>query len=87
MISKKTMITNPIGLHARPAADFVKRAADFESTIRVGRPGEDAANAKSMIMVLSKGLTQGTEVEITAEGPDETEAVEALVGLLDSSEK
>lgn len=84
MVSTITTISNPIGLHARPAADFVHCAMGFSSKIRVGRPGTDGANAKSMIMLLAQGLTQGTEVEITAEGPDEAEAVKALVALLEN---
>lgn len=83
MVTKKVTITNPVGLHARPAADFVHCASGFSSSIRVGRPGAEGANAKSMIMVLAQGLTQGTEVEITAEGLDEAEAVDALAGLLE----
>lgn len=82
MYVKKATVINPTGLHARPAADFVKCATAYSASITVGRPGDGGINAKSIIMLLSQGLTQGTEVEIAAEGPDEKEAVEALVALL-----
>lgn len=82
MISQKITLTNPVGLHARPAAEFVKCASGFSSDIRVGRAGAKSVSAKSMVMVLSQGLTQGTEVEITADGADEAEALAALAGLL-----
>ena len=45
---------------------------------------EDDANAKSIVMLLSLGLGQGTEVEITAKGEDEVEAVDALVALIET---
>ena len=84
MFQKKMTITNSFGLHARPAVDFVRCASGFVSKIQVCRPGEDPVNAKSIIMLLSRGFAQDTEVEITAEGPDEQQAVEALAELLAS---
>lgn len=86
MYSKKTIIKNPSGLHARPASDFVAAAGKFKSTkIKLSRPGSgDPVNAKSIVMVLSLGLTQGEELELSAVGEDEVEAVEALTALIDS---
>lgn len=88
MYSKKTTIANATGLHARPASDFIAMASKFASLIKIGRvngeEGEESTNAKSIICLLSLGLSQGEEVEITAQGPDEKEAVDGLVALIDS---
>lgn len=82
MYSKYVIVINPTGLHARPAADFVKCATEFRSDINIGRPGGEKVNGKSVIMLMSQGLVQGTEIEICAEGDDEQEAVDALVSLV-----
>jgi phosphocarrier protein len=86
MRSKFATIINPTGLHARPASDFVISAGKFESEILIGKLSNPdmKADAKSIIMLLSMGLVQGDEVEITASGADEEEAVNALVGLIES---
>lgn len=88
MYSKKTVIANATGLHARPASDFIAAAGEFESKIKIrrvgGDPEEDVGNAKSIINVLALGLAQGEEVELSAEGPDEKQAVDRLVALIDS---
>ncbi len=85
MISKTATITNKTGLHARPAGTFVKTASKFKSGIKIKDIKNDAeANAKSIIFLLSLGLVQGTEVEITADGEDEEEAVNTLVDLIQS---
>lgn len=85
MIKKRTVIKNKTGLHARPAADFVQAATHFNSSITIRRPQEDEeANAKSIIFLLSLGLCQDEEVEITAKGEDEQEAVDSLIALIDS---
>lgn len=86
MYSKTVTVTNKTGLHARPAAEFVAKAKGFASKINIKRAGseQDAVNAKSIIRLLSVGVTQGTEVELIADGADEKEAVEALVELIES---
>jgi phosphotransferase system HPr (HPr) family protein len=79
MFAQKVTVPNRTGLHARPASDFTRLAAGFKSRVEVGRPGEDKINAKSIVMVLSLSMGQGTEIEISARGDDEREAVESLV--------
>ena len=84
MYVKKTQIINRTGLHARPASDFVKAAKQYSSKIMIKRAeDETGANAKSIVLLLSLGLTKGTQVEISAQGEDEQAAVEALVALLE----
>jgi phosphocarrier protein len=83
MYSKKTVVQNKTGLHARPASDFVAAAKNYKSKLTI-KTSEEEANAKSIILLLSLGVSAGTEVEICADGEDEVEAVEALVSLIDS---
>jgi len=85
MYSKRTVIKNKTGLHARPASEFIAMASKFQSRITIKKLSEDEdANAKSIVMLLSLGLAQGEEVEISAKGEDEVEAVDKLIALIDS---
>ncbi len=84
MHTKATMIKNHTGLHARPAYDFVQAAKQFSSSITIKKVGEEkAVNAKSIVLLLSMGLAQGTFVEISAEGDDEEAAVNFLIALIE----
>lgn len=84
MVSKTTVVKNPSGIHARPASLFVQEASKYESSIAVGKVGEDAKDAKSILMVMSLGMACGCEIEIAADGADEAAAVDALVALIES---
>jgi phosphotransferase system HPr (HPr) family protein len=81
MISEKVTILNETGLHARPASVFVNTAAKFKSDLTIQKE-EKKANAKSILSVLGLGISKGTELTISAEGPDEEEAVSKLVQLI-----
>jgi phosphotransferase system HPr (HPr) family protein len=76
-------VQTPSGIHARPAAVFVETARRFSSELFLESQGRKG-NCKSLVSVLKLGVAQGTVVAITAEGPDEAEAVEILVALLES---
>lgn len=76
-------VKNSIGLHARPAAIFVKKANEFTSKIEL-KKDDKTANAKSIINVMSLGAIKDSTLTIQANGDDENEAVEALIELLDS---
>ena len=87
MYAKQTTVRNATGLHARPASEFVAMANSFESEVNIKRlDQEDAelANAKSILSILAQGVCINTPIEICAEGPDETEAVDKLIELVDS---
>src|SRR5207302_10180319 len=76
-------ITNKVGLHARPAALFVQTAARFKDTkIEVVKDGT-VRDAKSMLGVLTLGVSQGTTITVRAEGPHADEAIAALSDLVD----
>lgn len=84
MISETITITNETGLHARPASVFVSAAAKFKSELMLQK-GEKQVNAKSIMGVLSLGITKGTEITVSASGPDEEEAIGALIALARSN--
>jgi phosphocarrier protein len=81
MQTAKLVIINKVGLHARPAALFVKSAMAYQAAITVAK-GDKTANAKSLLSVLGLGVCQNDEIVITAEGPDEAEAMKALIELV-----
>ena len=83
MISRSVTIRNSVGLHARPATFFVQKANNFKSSIWVEK--EDCrVNAKSLLGVLSLGISKGTAITLIADGVDEADAVEGLATLVDS---
>jgi len=84
MPSVNAVIADPVGLHARPAADFVRAANTFSSTITVTCAGK-SANAKSILQIISLNARQGANVTITADGPDADDALRALAVLLEST--
>ena len=83
MISRSVTIQNSVGLHARPATFFVQKANCYKSSIWVEK--EDCrVNAKSLLGVLSLGITKGTAITIIADGSDEAEAVDGLAALVET---
>ena len=85
MYTKTATVKNETGLHARPASEFIACAKQFESKllIKLLSSGEEV-NAKSIVMLLSLGAGQGELVQISADGEDETQAVDTLVDLIHS---
>lgn len=84
MIKKELEIINKTGLHARPASEFVLLAKKYESKVTIAKIGGEAVNAKSMVRLLAESIGQGTKIELTVEGPDETKAMEELTKLIES---
>lgn len=84
MISKSITITNDTGLHARPASLFVAAASKFKSELFIQKD-EKQVNAKSILAVLSLGISIGTEITISAQGQDEEDAVRTLEELIRSN--
>jgi phosphocarrier protein len=83
MISRSITIRNSVGLHARPATFFVQKANSFKSSIWVEK--EDCrVNAKSLLGVLSLGITKDTAITLIADGFDEANAIDGLCALIDS---
>ena len=84
MLSKEAVIQNQVGLHARPATFFIQKANEFKSSIWIEKE-ERKVNAKSLLGVLSLGISKGTSVTIIADGPDEEQAIDALISLISSN--
>ena len=83
LTSRSVTVTNPLGLHARAAARFVHLATRFTSQIRVTREAR-VMDGKSIMGILLLAAARGTTLVITAEGVDETNAVDALTRLVES---
>ena len=85
MVERETVVGPEAGLHARPAAMFVKKAKQFDSDIRVVKEGREA-NAKSTLKVMTLGAKKDDKIFIRAEGEDAEAAVDALVELISAEE-
>ena len=86
MVSKEVVVNNSTGLHARPATLLAKKASSFKSDVSIEFNGKKA-NVKSLIGVLSLGVTKESKITVMASGDDETLAVEEIVKLISSLEE
>lgn len=86
MRSTERIVRNPSGFHARPAAMFVQAAAKFASRITLENleRGSAPIDAKSILMVLTSGAAKGHRIRVTADGPDENEAIATLEAFVDA---
>jgi len=75
------VITDELGIHARPAGMLVKEAAKFQSDIKIAK-GEKAADAKRLFGIMGLAAKKGEELKITAEGADEAEAIATMEAFL-----
>jgi phosphocarrier protein len=81
MISRKVTILNNIGLHARPATFFIQKANAYKSSIWVEKD-DRRVNAKSLLGVLSLGVSKDSSILLIADGADEQAALDGLVDLI-----
>jgi len=77
----RVTITNKLGLHARPAMSFVEVASEHKSAVKV-KKDDQTVDGKSIMQMMLLAATQGTELEIIAEGCDAEVAIEALCDLV-----
>ena len=82
MIEKEITICNQLGLHARAAAKFVRIANNFKSQITLGKDSR-CIDGKSILGILMLAAAKGTDLTLRIEGPDEREACESLVTLIE----
>lgn len=80
-VSRTVVVTNPQGLHARPAHEFVKLASRFQAKVELVK-GHERVDGKSILALLTLAAGPGTELRIEAEGCDAELAVAALVELV-----
>ena len=79
---RDVQVRNRLGMHARAAVRFVQSANGFKSEVKVIKDGTEA-NGKSIMGLLLLGAAQGSLITLTADGPDEQEALEALTRLVE----
>ena len=82
MLNKTVKVTNPVGLHARPATYFTQKANEYKCSISVEKD-DRRVNAKSLLGILSLGIAKGMTITLRADGPDEAAAIDALAELID----
>ena len=78
MVSKKVILENETGLHARPASELAKIAMNYKSNIDL-KIGENVYNAKSILNIMSAGIKSKTEIEVICNGVDEEEALNKII--------
>jgi len=83
-LAKTVTVSNPQGLHARPADRFAKMANEFESQIALVKDGM-RVDGKSVLNILTLAASQGTELVLETEGPDAEAALDALAELVQSN--
>ena len=81
MIEREVLIVNPLGLHARPAAQIVRIASSFPCQVWLAKDGEEV-NGKSIMGVMMLAAECGSTLVIRADGDEEAEAVDALAALV-----
>lgn len=83
MTSREIIIQSKSGFHARPAAMFVRLASNFSSKIYIEKQNAKI-NGKSIMGIMMLALTKGSAIRIIADGPDEEEALKALIELVEN---
>ena len=83
MVSQLVKITNPTGLHLRPAGNLCREAVRFKSQITFEYDGKNIANAKSVLSVLGSCVAMGDEILLMCEGEDEEDALSYLVDFIE----
>jgi phosphocarrier protein HPr len=78
---RRVTVINRLGLHARPAAEFVKTASKFEAEIKLSKDTMEV-NGKSILGVMTLAAECGSELVVRAEGADADAAVDALAEVL-----
>lgn len=83
MVKEKVKVTNPTGLHLRPAGIFCTEALKYECSVKF-RKGDTEGNAKSILSILGACVKENDEIEIICEGTDEEAALCAIIEIVKS---
>jgi len=84
MLEKDFVVENEVGLHARPAAKFIKVANSYKSDVFVIKDGK-MGNRKSLLSILALGIYKGCKFKVQVVGPDEAEALCGITKLITSN--
>jgi phosphocarrier protein HPr len=82
MTERVVTVGSKVGLHARPAALFVRAASAQPVAVRIAKPGSDPVDARSILSVLALDARGGDEIVLSAEGDGAEAALEALASLV-----
>ncbi|PAU68024.1 HPr family phosphocarrier protein [Bifidobacterium criceti] len=80
--TRSTVINDPVGIHARPAAQFAQAAGASGCTVTIAKEGSDPVQADSILSVMGLGVKQGDTVTITVEGDNAEQVADELVNTL-----
>ncbi len=83
MITKILTVQNKLGIHARPAAQFVRVASRYQADVSVEKD-EEAVDGKSIMGLMMLAVGWGAQIKVIADGSDEAEVIEALENLINS---
>lgn len=83
MLHKQIEIINKLGMHARAAAKFVTLAQTYSADIQIARNGQQV-NGKSIMGVMMLAAAKGSSIDLTIEGEDEAQAMQALIQLINN---
>lgn len=85
-VTRDIQVMNAVGLHARPAATFVRQAQKFQSIVKVENlsTSSQSVNAKSLLSLLSIGVQRNHKIRIHADGADQDDALQTLVELIEN---
>jgi phosphocarrier protein len=83
-LEQSVIVGSRVGLHARPAALIARKAASLTAAVRIGRPGRDPVDARSVLLLMTLGAGQGDEVVVQAEGEGASAALAVIVSMLEA---
>ncbi|MFT4147805.1 MAG: HPr family phosphocarrier protein [Micrococcaceae bacterium] len=84
MATKTAVIASKVGLHARPAAMFVKAVNASGLDVKIAKEGGEPVDARSLLAVMTQSFSHGTKVTLTADGPNADEELDKLANLLET---
>ncbi|GAB3858185.1 HPr family phosphocarrier protein [Nocardioides maradonensis] len=79
MFTRTVTVGSAVGLHARPAAIISDAAAELDSEVLIGVPGDEAVDASSALLIMTLGAGNGAQVEVSGEVEADVDAIAALV--------
>ncbi|MFB9314508.1 HPr family phosphocarrier protein [Nocardioides plantarum] len=79
MPTRTVVVGSAVGLHARPAAIISDAAAELDSEVLIGLPGEEAVDAGSSLLIMTLGAENGASVEVSGDSQADVDAIAALV--------
>lgn len=83
-IQRRAVVGSRVGLHARPVAVIAQKAASFDAVVKIGVDGRPPVDARSPLLLMTLGASQGDEVVIEVEGPGASEALEEIAALIEA---